>query len=103
MRTTIAAILFVTTGFAPAFAAPISLWILPNRHVRFNNGPALTNRQLRFKLEEMTQENDCPDVRLRPNKAASYAEVAIVLKQFQQFGCSSLGFVGEEQFMSDPK
>jgi biopolymer transport protein ExbD len=63
------------------------------------NGEVLADRPaLEARLRLAAAQPDQPDVHLRPNKAADYGAVAMVLASAQRLGVTKLGMVGNEQF-----
>jgi biopolymer transport protein ExbD len=63
------------------------------------NGEVLADRPaLEARLRLAAAQPDQPEVHLRPNKAADYGAVAMVLASAQRLGVTKLGMVGNEQF-----
>ncbi|MDL2337409.1 MAG: biopolymer transporter ExbD [Pseudomonadota bacterium] len=63
------------------------------------NGEVLADRPaLEARLRLAAAQTDQPEVHLRPNKAADYGAVAMVLASAQRLGVTKLGMVGNEQF-----
>jgi hypothetical protein len=79
-------LLIFSIGVAYAQSDPRDLHILANGHVRFDSGPEIDLSQLKLRLEELSQRGPRPEIRLFPDKGASYSAVAPVLRQFQELG-----------------
>jgi len=54
---------------------------------------------LEAKLNDVANENDQPEIHLRPNKLAPYKYVAEVMSSAQRLGVLKIGLVGNEQFV----
>lgn len=65
----------------------------------FWNGEPLADRAaLEALLKQAAAQPVQPELHLRPNKAADYGAVAMVLASAQRLGVTKLGMVGNEQF-----
>ncbi len=63
------------------------------------NGEAVPDRPaLEAHMRAAAAQPNQPEVHLRPNKAADYGVVAMVLASAQRLGVTKLGMVGNEQF-----
>ena len=63
------------------------------------NGQRIADRaQLEARLKEVVAQGNQAEIHLRPNRAATYAPVAMVLSAAQRLGVTKLGIVGHEQF-----
>jgi biopolymer transport protein ExbD len=62
------------------------------------NGEVVTKEVLLSKMGEAAGKADQPEVHFRPNKAAKYDVVALVLAESQKQGLVKIGIVGSEQF-----
>jgi biopolymer transport protein ExbD len=70
----------------------VDLALLPNGHVRFDNGPAMDLHHLRLEILRMSRERPRPAVRLRLDRHINFAFLVTVLKEFQQAGYDRIGF-----------
>ena len=62
-------------------------------------GQVVPNRDvLEYKLQQVAQMPDQPEVHLRPNKLVTYRHVAMVMASAQRLGVTKIGLVGNEQF-----
>lgn len=63
------------------------------------NGTAMTTRSdLETHITNAVAENPQPEVHLRPDKAANYEVVAMVMASSQRLGLNKIGLTGSEQF-----
>jgi biopolymer transport protein ExbD len=63
------------------------------------NGQRIADRKdLESRLKEIVAQGNQAEIHLRPNRAATYAPVAMVLSAAQRLGVTKLGIVGHEQF-----
>ncbi len=63
------------------------------------NGQRIADRaELEARLKEVVAQGNQAEIHLRPNRAATYAPVAMVLSTAQRLGVTKLGIVGNEQF-----
>lgn len=63
------------------------------------NGTAMTTRSdLEAHITNAVAENPQPEVHLRPDKAANYEVVAMVMASSQRLGLNKIGLTGSEQF-----
>jgi biopolymer transport protein ExbD len=87
--------LLVTTASAQAQSAALRLYVLPDNHVRFENGPELDLDQLRLEVRKLKRRKPRPDIRLQLDKKATYDLVAKTLATFsdEDYG-PHFGFVG---------
>jgi biopolymer transport protein ExbD len=89
------AIVILLASYCNAQLGPLRLTVLPNCHMRFNDGPELDARGLRAKIRELMREKPRPDIRIIPDRMAHYDAVARVLGTFQQLGYGPhFGFTG---------
>ncbi|HEY2033098.1 MAG TPA: biopolymer transporter ExbD [Rhizomicrobium sp.] len=83
-----------------AQSKPLALYILHNGHVRFDNGPELSEDQLLDKIRALEKQKPRPEIRLKADATAKYADVAKVLTLFQKEGYGPhfgiVAFVGPE-------
>jgi biopolymer transport protein ExbD len=64
------------------------------------NGEIVADRAaLEVRLAELAAQADPPELHLRPDKAASYKHVALVLASAQRLGVTKIGIAGNEQFL----
>jgi biopolymer transport protein ExbD len=92
----VVALLIVSVRMTDAHPYVRHLQILPNGHVRFDNGPELDLIHLRLEIRKMSNERPQPNVSLLPDRRTNYANVAAVLVEFQRAGYNHLGFTGIE-------
>lgn len=65
------------------------------------DGQVIPDRNtLEYKFQQLAQIDDQPEVHLRPNKLASYKDVALVMASAQRLGVTKIGLVGNEQFVN---
>lgn len=65
------------------------------------DGQVIPDRNtLEYKFQQLAQLDDQPEVHLRPNKLASYKDVALVMASAQRLGVTKIGLVGNEQFVN---
>jgi biopolymer transport protein ExbD len=87
-------------------APPPSPPVVVNIDVDFDgtitwDGQVIPDRKtLEYKLWQIAQEPDQPEVHLRPNKLVAYKYVAEVMASAQRLGVTKIGLVGNEQFMN---
>jgi biopolymer transport protein ExbD len=79
---------------AQAQPANLRLYVLPDEHVRFENGPELNLVQLNLEIRKLKRHKPRPDISLQLDKKATYDQVAKALATFQREGYDHLGFVG---------
>jgi biopolymer transport protein ExbD len=90
--------LLMAAAPAQAHTTLLNLYLLPDNHVRFENGPELDLAQLRLKIRNLKRRKPWPNIVLQPDKAAArYDFVAKVLATFQSEGYDRLGFLGLSQ------
>lgn len=99
MRIALAVLFLTATPLAWAHDHFRVLWILPNHHVRFDNGPELNTIQFHTELEKMKRNGGCPPIHIIPERIGNYATVGRVLMDMQRLGCHEIGFTGEEQYV----
>ncbi|WP_412526367.1 ExbD/TolR family protein [Burkholderia lata] len=64
------------------------------------NGETLNSReQLETHLHDVAVDPEPTELHLRPDKAAPYRAVAMVMASAQRLGATRIGLVGNEQFM----
>ena len=64
------------------------------------NGETLSSRaQLETRLRDVAADPTPTELHLRPDKAAPYRAVAMVMASAQRLGATHIGLVGNEQFM----
>ena len=64
------------------------------------NGETVPNRDvLEQKLSAIAAQATQPEVHLRPDKLAKYANVAAVMASAQRLGVTKFGLIGNEQFV----
>ncbi|MDE0854098.1 MAG: biopolymer transporter ExbD [Nevskia sp.] len=65
------------------------------------NGQVIPDRNtLEDRFQQLARLDDQPEVHLRPNKLASYKDVALVMASAQRLGVTKIGLVGNEQFVN---
>ncbi|MBG9389204.1 ExbD/TolR family protein [Caenimonas aquaedulcis] len=63
------------------------------------NGEVLAGRtELEARMQSAAQQQDQPEIHLRPDRLAKYDTVAIALAAAQRLGLKKIGLVGSEQF-----
>ena len=66
------------------------------------NGELVADRPaLEEKFQAAAAQAVQPELHLRPDKAAKYEQVALVLASAQRLGLTKIGIVGSEQFIND--
>ena len=68
--------------------------------IAWNHELVPTRGDLQARLYRIAQEPDQPEVHLRPNKLVTYKYVAMVMAEAQRLGVTTIGIVGNEQFMN---
>ena len=89
-------------GNPPPPAKPpevVQIDIAANGAVSWNGAPIADPSQLEAKLSQAAGEADQPELRLRPDKAAPYKDVAAVLAAAQREGAVKIGIIGNEQWI----
>ena len=87
-------------------AQPLKPPVVVNIDVDFDgtilwDGQVIPDRNaLEYKFQQLAQLDDQPEVHLRPNKLASYKDVALVMASAQRLGVTKIGLVGNEQFVN---
>jgi biopolymer transport protein ExbD len=66
--------------------------------VSWNGNVMLTKAQLEDNIKSAAATNPQPEVHLRPDKAANYETVAMVMASSQRIGLTKIGLTGSEQF-----
>ena len=89
------------TGNPPTQSEPpkvIQIDIAPNGAISWN-GSVITDRDdLEKHITNAAAENPQPEIHLRPDKAANYEVVAMVMASSQRLGLNKIGLTGSEQF-----
>lgn len=67
--------------------------------VLWNGAELRGHEDLDDHLRSVAAQADQPEVHLRPNKLAKYANVAAVMAAAQRLGVTKIGLVGQEQFL----
>jgi biopolymer transport protein ExbD len=91
-------------GNPPPPAKPpeiVQIDIAANGVVNWNGAPVGDAAQLEAKLHQAAGETEQPEIRLRPDKAAPYKDVAAVLAAAQREGAVKIGIIGNEQWMDN--
>lgn len=84
---------------APHTPPPVVVLDVDANDVLLWNGQRIANRaELETRLKEVVTQGNQAEIHLRPNRAATYAPVAMVLSMAQRLGVTKLGIVGHEQF-----
>jgi biopolymer transport protein ExbD len=79
----------------------VQIDVAANGAVSWNGAPLPDQAQLEAKLSQAAAEADQPELRLRPDKAAPYKDVAAVLAAAQREGATKIGIIGNEQWMDN--
>jgi biopolymer transport protein ExbD len=66
--------------------------------VSWNGNVMVTKAQLEDNIKSAAATNPQPEVHLRPDKAANYETVAMVMASSQRIGLTKIGLTGSEQF-----
>jgi biopolymer transport protein ExbD len=66
--------------------------------VSWNGNVMATKSQLEDNIKAAASTNPQPEVHLRPDKAANYETVAMVMASSQRIGLTKIGLTGNEQF-----
>lgn len=66
--------------------------------VSWNGNVMATKAQLEDNIKAAAATNPQPEVHLRPDKAANYETVAMVMASSQRIGLTKIGLTGSEQF-----
>ena len=69
-----------------------------NDQLTWNGQPLAGRADLEAHLKAVVAEGNQAEIHLRPNRAATYAPVALVLSSAQRLGVTRLGIVGQEEF-----
>lgn len=89
------------TGNPPAqseLPKVVQIDIAPSGTVSWNGTAMDTKTQLEEYITNAAAENPQPEVHLRPDKAANYEIVAMVMASSQRLGLNKIGLTGSEQF-----
>ncbi|MDE1943253.1 MAG: biopolymer transporter ExbD [Betaproteobacteria bacterium] len=76
----------------------IHLNVDANDQLTWNGQPLAGRADLEAHLKAVVAEGNRAEIHLRPNRAATYAPVALVLSSAQRLGVTRLGIVGQEEF-----
>ena len=76
----------------------IQLNIDANDRLTWNGEPLSGRADLESHLKTLVAQDSRAEIHLRPDRAATYAPVAMVLSTAQRLGVTRLGIVGQEQF-----
>lgn len=66
--------------------------------INWNGTNVVSRKDLEQKIQNATLLNPQPEVHLRPDKAANYEVVAMVMAATQRLGLNKMGLIGSEQF-----
>ena len=67
--------------------------------ISWDGSPVSDRRELESRIREAAMKEPQPEIHLRPDRAASYAVVAMVMASSQRLGLTKLGLTGNEQFI----
>jgi biopolymer transport protein ExbD len=76
----------------------VQIDIAANGTVSWNGSVMATKGQLEDNIKAAAKTNPQPEVHLRPDKAANYETVAMVMASSQRIGLTKIGLTGNEQF-----
>lgn len=89
------------TGNPPTQSEPpkvVQIDIAASGTVSWNGVAMTTTKELEEYITNAAAENPQPEVHLRPDKAANYEVVAMVMASSQRLGLNKIGLTGSEQF-----
>jgi biopolymer transport protein ExbD len=66
--------------------------------ISWNGTPLSTKAELEDQIKAAKAMNPQPEIHLRPDKAAKYEAVAMVMASSQRLGLNKIGLTGSEQF-----
>lgn len=66
--------------------------------INWNGTNVVSRKDLEQKIQNAALLNPQPEVHLRPDKAANYEVVAMVMAATQRLGLNKMGLIGSEQF-----
>jgi biopolymer transport protein ExbD len=66
--------------------------------INWNGNPLSTKAELEDQIKAAKAMNPQPEIHLRPDKAAKYEVVAMVMASSQRLGLNKIGLTGSEQF-----
>lgn len=90
------------TGNPPATNEPpkvVQIDIAATGSISWNGSVMATKAQLEENITAAAAINPQPEVHLRPDKAAKYEVVAMVMASSQRIGLNKIGLIGSEQFL----
>ena len=67
--------------------------------ITWDGNPVADQATLEGYMRNAAKQDPQPEMHLRPNRLASYGQVAIVMAIAQRNGVVKIGFVGNEQYM----
>jgi len=79
--------------------AIVQIDVAPDGSLAWNGEPVASRAQLETRLEAVSADPAPTELHLRPDKAAPYRAVAMVMASAQRLGVKRIGLVGNEQFM----
>ena len=94
-----AIVLALMVGSAVSQSQQIQLRVLPDGKVRINNGPALDESHFKAEIGRLSKGKNDIEIRMVPDRKASFDTVAKVLAAIQVSGHGAIhfGFTGTSQ------
>jgi biopolymer transport protein ExbD len=90
------AIIAMSQSQASSVLKEIDLSVLPDGKVRVGNGPELSKRQWRVKIDEFMRENPRPEIYILADKRVPYSAVVDATREIQLAGYGPyFGFIGD--------
>ena len=83
----------------PTPPAVVQIDVAPDGSLAWNGEPVTSRAQLETRLAAVSADPAPTELHLRPDKAAPYRAVAMVMASAQRLGVTRIGLVGNEQFM----
>ncbi|MCO5413327.1 MULTISPECIES: ExbD/TolR family protein [Ralstonia] len=77
----------------------VQIDVAPDGSLAWNGEPVASRAQLETRLEAVSADPAPTELHLRPDRAAPYRAVAMVMASAQRLGVKRIGLVGNEQFM----
>ena len=84
---------------APKPPSIVQIDVAPDGSLAWNGEPVVSRAQLETRLEAVSTDPAPTELHLRPDKAAPYRAVAMVMASAQRLGVKRIGLVGNEQYM----
>jgi biopolymer transport protein ExbD len=90
------------TGGASAVTEPpkvVQVAVASNGAITWDGVPVADRGELESRIIEAARTEPQPEVHLRPDRAARYAVVAMIMATSQKLGLTKIGLTGNEQFV----